>query len=156
MLALHQVNAPEARTASDQICTGLQLANFWQDLSIDLSRGRCYLPNEWLQKVDSNSEMLLAAETSAEELRPALDEAIHFTQNLLNNGQALLPHLPFRLKLQISATLHGGRRILDKVADLDNPLSQRPRLSRGDWLGMSMGILRDALLPSSAPQPEST
>src|SRR6185503_5037614 len=35
---------PEVQPLSDDLCTALQLANFWQDLSVDHPRGRCYLP----------------------------------------------------------------------------------------------------------------
>jgi len=40
MLQLHRINRAEAVYCSDKICSALQLINFWQDLSIDLPRGR--------------------------------------------------------------------------------------------------------------------
>ena len=43
-LYLGRCHTPERATLSDSICTGLQLANFWQDVASDWDRGRIYLP----------------------------------------------------------------------------------------------------------------
>ena len=147
MLALYDIGEPEALSASDAICTGLQLANFWQDLSRDLPRGRCYLPDEWLQTAGLSSSEMLQGNADSEALRPAMAEAVQFTGNLFDRGQVLLKHLPFRLRLQISATLHGGRAILNKVAESEDPLHTRPELDKGQWRSMLIPILRDALFP---------
>ncbi len=150
MLALHNINNSEAMAGSDAICTALQLANFWQDLSRDIPKGRCYLPNEWLQSAGLSSSELQHGEVSSEMFRPALDKAIAYTDKLFTDGYKILKHLPFRLRLQIAATLHGGRAILNKVAESGDPLHTRPVLDKGQWLSMTMPILRDALCPAGA------
>jgi len=147
MLALHGIKQPEAQTASDAICTALQLANFWQDLSRDIPRGRCYLPNEWLQSANLSGKDLLYGKTDIEALRPALNKAIQFTEKLFDRGHAILHELPFRFRLQIAATLHGGRAILDKVKKTRDPLCERPSLSAGAWLPLLIPVLHDALRP---------
>jgi phytoene/squalene synthetase len=48
LLALYRVDEGAALEQSDQICTGLQLANFWQDVAVDWSKGRLYLPQDEL------------------------------------------------------------------------------------------------------------
>ena len=50
MLALYGRGTPTNERASDAICTGLQLANFWQDVAIDWAKGRVYVPLEDLQR----------------------------------------------------------------------------------------------------------
>jgi len=151
MLALHGVRDPAAASLSDAVCTGLQLANFWQDLSIDLPNGRCYIPEEWLKKAGLDSQTLLKGKADELQLRPVLDEAVVFTRSLFDQGRSLLPWLPFRLKLQVAATLHGGQRILAAVAESETPLANRPVLSRRHWLRLAWPILRDVLFPSSRP-----
>ncbi len=147
VLALHGIHDGEARLASDAICTALQLANFWQDLSVDLPRGRCYLPDSWLQGAYLDHTRLLAGEADIATLQPVLSLAYTYTRSLFEQGSALLPMLPLRLRLQIAATLHGGMAILDATERLDNPLQQRPTLARGDWLRLIPAVMATALFP---------
>jgi len=160
MLALHQVTSSEAMQASDSVCTALQLINFWQDLSVDLPRGRCYLPDALLQANGLSAQQLLdwgqAGEldtvTHYEAVQPALQHAMEMAHHKLSQGFVLLPWLPFRLRLQIAATLHGGQRMLDKIERLKNPLSERASLRSADWLGLAFPILKDTLMPPKTLQ----
>jgi len=150
MLALHGVHAPAALSASDAICTALQLTNFWQDLSRDLPNGRCYLPDEWLQPAGLDHRELLAHPSPAvasERLQPVLQQALEFTGELMRRGHALPAHLPFRLRLQITATMRGGLAILNKLEGMD-ALHARPKLGKADWLGIAPGALLEALWPA--------
>lgn len=150
MLALHRIDDADALLCSDHICSALQLINFWQDLSIDLPRGRCYLPQAWLEASGLDSQQLLESEVDREQLQPVLSHALTTTAALLESGVPLLTHLPFRLRLQIAATIHGGRCMLRKTAAVDNILSERPALSKRDWRALILPILRDTLFPAAA------
>lgn len=154
VLALHGITDPEALHLSDKICTALQLANFWQDLSIDLPRGRCYLPEAWLAEAGMTGQQLLHAGTEDLNIKitPALEPAIESTRQLLLEGSALLPLLPFRLRLQIAATLKGGHLMLEKISRLGEPLNQRCHISSMEWKTMALPILATALFPSLAPE----
>ncbi len=147
MLALHGIHDSKAARASDCICTALQLTNFWQDFSIDHPKGRCYLPESWLSAENITSETLLSGETSHQQAAPAITHAIDFTRDLFHQGSELLPMLPFRFRLQIAATLHGGMSILSATERCDNPLIQRPHLERNDWMQMILPILSSTLMP---------
>jgi len=151
MLVLHGIDNREAFYASDCICTALQLTNFWQDFSIDHPKGRCYLPESWLSKHTINSDALLAGDIGIEQAMPVIQHAIAFTDDLFKQGSVLLPILPIRLRLQIAATLHGGRRILHATKKLPNPLQTRPHLTRQDWLKLVISIIRSSLFPSRTP-----
>jgi len=140
MLALHGVRDERALRCADALCTALQLTNFWQDLSIDTARGRHYLPAEWHNGTHQD----------AAALRAALRQAIAWTESFYRQGRQLLPLLPLRLRLQVAATLHGGRGILKRVAACQQPLHERPRLAGSDWRAMAPRILLDALLPARA------
>jgi len=150
MLALHGVHENEAMRCSDAICSALQLINFWQDLSIDLPRGRCYLPQSWLEESDLDSQQMLDGEVTSEILEPAITTALQQTRELLESGVPLLPMLPFRLRLQIAATIHGGRRMLDKIEQNPQPLQERPSLASGEWRALLLPVLRDSLFPARA------
>jgi len=146
VLALHGISHPAALGASDAICTALQLTNFWQDFSRDIPNGRCYLPEEWLKSAGLSSADLLEKDVS-DQIRPALSQAIEYTDELFAEGRELLPFLPFRLKLQIAATLRGGRKILREVHRSHDPLHQRPALRKRTWLALAPLVLADALSP---------
>ena len=151
MLQLHGIRSSSAMLCSDQICSALQLTNFWQDLSVDLPRGRCYLPEQWLQEYDLSSQQLLDGNTDSEQLQAVIGRALAETRQLLSAGSALLGMLPFRLRLQIAATIHGGRLILDRIQQLHDPLQQRTTLSKSDWKLLALPILKDCLLPPTQP-----
>ena len=147
MLALHGIDDGKALSASDCMCTALQLTNFWQDFSIDLPKGRCYLPESWLARQNITGTALIAAQVSIEQATPVITQAIAFTDDLFQEGALLLPMLPWRLRLQIAATLHGGQAILSATHGLRNPLLERPHLQRKDWLNMLFPILFSTLMP---------
>jgi len=148
MLALHGITDSETQHYSDALCTALQLTNFWQDLNRDIPNGRCYLAEEWLEKAGTTSEEVLHGEPSSEQLKPALAEAYAATWKLFEEGAKILPLLPFRLRLQIAATLHGGMAILQATTQLEDPLNRRPALTSGHWYRLAGTVLATALRPS--------
>ncbi|MDQ6993857.1 MAG: squalene synthase HpnC [Mariprofundus sp.] len=150
MLALHGIQDAEAFRFSDRICTALQLINFWQDLSIDLPKGRCYLPAEWLSEHQISADQLLHAEVANEQFLPVFHQALSHTRAILLQGIALLPRLPMRLRIQIAATIHAGLLILYRLNQLDQPLTQRISITKHDWLTLALPILRDSLFPTRA------
>jgi len=148
MLALHGIDEHKALNASDAICSALQLTNFWQDFSEDIPNKRCYLADEWLDPLNISREDVLSGKVDIEQLRPVINKAIGETETLFNQGYALLPYLPFRLRVQIAATLAGGTTILRATKQLNDPLKQRPTLNKLDWLKVSFKIAKLSLRPN--------
>ncbi|HYF01820.1 MAG TPA: squalene synthase HpnC [Patescibacteria group bacterium] len=126
-------NAETARY-SDAICTGLQLANFWQDFSIDLPNGRLYVPEEFLIKYSLDKENLQNPENSGK-FRILLIELLKITDGFFKEGANLLPFLKNRrLRLEIALTIEGGRAITGKVRSLGSAaLYKRPSLNKKDY-----------------------
>ena len=155
MLQLHGINHADAVYYSDKICSALQLINFWQDLSIDLPNGRCYMPECWLKEADLSGQQLLDNDVHSEAFRPALLRAIKDTRQILDDGAPLLCMIPFRLRLQIAATLHGGRRMLNKVEQSPDPLTGRTSLNKSEWMRLILPILKDTLFPPGSNSHES-
>jgi len=124
----------ESAKYSDKICTGLQLINFWQDLSRDLTNNRCYLPLEILNKYNLTKENLHLKENSTN-LINCLGEIYKYTSILILDGRKLIKLINnFRLKLEIKATLAGGEIILKRTMALkEKILVERPALSKKDY-----------------------
>jgi phytoene/squalene synthetase len=51
---------------SDDICTSLQLINFWQDVEIDSRKNRIYLPQDEMQRYGVNEQQIAAGDVSGQ------------------------------------------------------------------------------------------
>src|SRR5213593_2012345 len=58
VLALFGYRDATRQARSDDVCTALQLTNFWQDVAGDLARGRVYIPQEDLERFPGSREAL--------------------------------------------------------------------------------------------------
>ncbi|MCM8594881.1 squalene synthase HpnC [Accumulibacter sp.] len=127
---------------SDCICSALQLINFWQDIAIDWSKGRVYLPQSDLARFAVGEE-LIAAGTCTPEWTALLDYEIERTRQLIDEGAALVDELPGRLGWEIRLTVQGGLRILERIGRVRGDVfRQRPVLGAGDWLRVGWRALR--------------
>lgn len=100
---------------SDEICTALQLTNFWQDLKADYDRGRVYLPREE-QHLHGAREEDLAAGRITPAWQNGLSAAALRTRALFDAGRPLCDATRGRLRYELRATWLGGTRILDLLA----------------------------------------
>jgi len=113
---------------SDDICTALQLTNFWQDFGVDWRRGRLYMPLEERDRAG-------AAERDLDEgrwtpaWRGAMERAIARTRDLFARGRGLCDSVHGRLRWELRVTWLGGTRVLEKVERVPDVLNQRPRLT---------------------------
>ena len=129
LLHLYGVTEPLALQRSDQICSALQLINFWQDLGVDIPRGRYYLPRDRCAAlgVDPQS-MLQSPESSA-----LIAENVQFARALMQKGAPLVKRVPGRAGWELRLVVQGGLRILDKIAALQyRTLATRVRLRAWD------------------------
>lgn len=105
----------EARFAwSDDICTALQLANFWQDVAVDGRKDRVYLPQQDLAKF-GYSEADLAAGVVNPAFRDLMAHEIARTRALFWRGRPLCDAVSGRLRFELRLVWHGGMRILEKI-----------------------------------------
>jgi squalene synthase HpnC len=134
LLALHGVDGERAAGESDAICTGLQLANFWQDVGIDWRKGRVYLPLEDLQRFDVPLDSI-AAGLADERWERLMRFQTARTRALFAAGRPLPRRLPWRPGLELRAVVAGGMRILERIDRVHgNVFACRPTLTRADWL----------------------
>ena len=74
---------------SDNICTALQLTNFWQDLSIDLEKGRLYIPKEDLDQFGVQEDLVFGHVASTR-FRKLISYEVARTERLFREGKPLL------------------------------------------------------------------
>lgn len=118
---------------SDEICTALQLINFWQDVPIDHAKGRIYLPQDEMERFGVTERHI--AESRCDDAWRAL---IHYqagrSRAMMLSGAPLGRALPGRIGLEIRATVQGGLRILEKLERARYDMFRhRPVLKWYDW-----------------------
>jgi squalene synthase HpnC len=132
LLHLYGVTDATALAWSDDICTALQLINFWQDPSRDLPRARCYFPEDWC----AQHGLRPAALQNAARTPPAdalIAQCASDARVRMLRGAPLLHRLPGRAGWELRLVVQGGLRILDKVERLQGRvLLQRPRIRPWD------------------------
>lgn len=130
LLQLARVSDAEALAYSDHICTGLQLANFCQDMAVDARRGRIYVPQSRWSRHGVDESMLLAARPTAS-LQALLAEWVEAARAELVAGQPLLGLVPPWLRRDVVLFLRGGQAILEQIAQQRFDVwTCRPRVSK--------------------------
>ena len=133
---------------SDSICTGLQLANFWQDVNRDLDIGRIYLPEQDRERFGVTREQLLNRETTDGFLQ-LMEFEVDRARSLLNAGLPLVEQLPGRLQVDIDLFARGGLRILDRIQSINyRVLDQRPVVTKRDAFGLLLAAVGRRLVRS--------
>ena len=133
-LLLHLYGIQDARSLerSDAICSALQLINFWQDLSIDLPRGRVYVPRADAARHRVSDEALLARNDSPA-ARQLVMELCDWAVALMHRGAPLVQCVPGRAGWELRVVVQGGLRIAERIAAMQYAaLLQRPRLTALD------------------------
>jgi squalene synthase HpnC len=116
VLRVFGVLDPHAVTLSDDVCIGLQLANFAQDVAVDRAKGRIYLPQSDLR---------------ARGLQGAIRTTCERAESLLASGRELEDMVPRRLRVQLALYRLGGTAILSSIRRMGYRTDQEhPHVSR--------------------------
>jgi len=138
VLLIHGERSAELAQLSDHICTALQLANFWQDVSVDLGKDRIYLPQIDLQRLGVSEEDLFAGRATPN-FRNCLRYQAERAWDLFRRGESLPHHLPRPLSWEIRLTWLGGTEILRKIERWNfDTLSRRPTVTKLDFLRLAL------------------
>lgn len=136
---------------SDSICTGLQLANFWQDVARDFDIGRIYLPKEdyvrfGYQRSDFDARRI--NQPFLDLMKFEVDRARTF----LVEGLPLVRQMPGRLQIDIDLFARGGLKILQRIEQIQYRVWQyRPKVTKFDAVGLVAGALWRKLVCSICP-----
>lgn len=127
---------------SDATCTALQLANFWQDVMVDLAKDRVYLPLDLLERHGYPLDALFARRFDSR-FRAVMKEAIAVARGLFLKGLPLADQVDRRLAIDLELFSRGGLKILDKIERQDyDVLRARPAISKTERVGLLLGALR--------------
>jgi squalene synthase HpnC len=126
----------ERQALSDFTCTALQLANFWQDVSVDYAKGRIYLPLESLQKFGVSE-----ADIASQRNTPAFCEMMRFevgrARDWFQRGLPLAEKVDRALAIDIELFTRGGQEILNAIEHQDyKVLGRRPVISKSRKLAL--------------------
>ena len=133
LLRLYRKESPEQLAQADAICTGLQLINHWQDVAIDWSRDRVYLPQDSLRRFGVD-EAQIAAGRCDERWRALLAFETQRARSFMCDGRNLGRSLPGRIGLELRLIVAGGLRILEKIERAGyDVFRRRPTLRAYDW-----------------------
>jgi squalene synthase HpnC len=140
----------ERQRLSDATCTALQLANFWQDVAVDLEKDRVYIPLEVLERHGYGLEDLYARRMTPA-FRDVMREIVARARELFAEGLPLSSMVDRRLALDIDLFSRGGLRVLDKIAEQDyDVLSRRPAISKAERVWLLLGSLARVALTRAA------
>lgn len=136
LLHLYGISDDESLAQSDQICTALQLINFWQDVSVDVPRGRWYPSQQTMARFGVTDADLQPQSTSTD---AALLIAYYAAESrtMMLNGSKLPCRIPGRAGWELRLVVQGGLRILDKIEALQFATWRvRPKLTAWDAVVM--------------------
>jgi squalene synthase HpnC len=140
----------ERQRLSDATCTALQLANFWQDVSIDLDKGRIYLPLGLLGAHGCAVQDVLERRATPA-FREALREAVEVARKLFREGLPLARMVDRRLAVDLDLFSRGGMRVLDRIERQGfDVFSRRPAISKTDRVRLLLGALARTALRKTA------
>src|SRR5579863_6894221 len=140
----------ERQRLSDATCTALQLANFWQDVTVDWEKDRVYMPLDVLERHGSSVEEI-AARRFTPGFAAAMQEVVEQARELFLEGLPLAGKVDRRLAVDIELFSRGGMRVLDKIeAQNYDVLARRPAISKTERVWILLGTLARAALARAA------
>ena len=132
LLHLYQVNDALSLRQSDQICTALQLINFWQDLRGDIARARWYPSVEQMQAHQISERDLLEDRNTTAASRLVATYAAQ-AGSMMASGAPLAQRLGGRAGWELRLVVQGGLRILEKMRAMQHATwRRRPRIGKSE------------------------
>ncbi|HLH46285.1 MAG TPA: squalene synthase HpnC [Acidimicrobiales bacterium] len=155
VLGAFGASTPQRETWSDAVCTGLQLAEHWQDVAEDARAGRIYLPLEDLRRFSIDEDEVLDTSARGGPASTPLRALIGFetarARTLLQAGAPLVASLRGRARLAVAGYVAGGLAALDAVAAARfDPFAGPPRAPKARVAARTAALLLQAH-PRSAP-----
>jgi squalene synthase HpnC len=141
---------------SDSICTGLQLANFYQDIVEDRERGRRYIPADAMERFGVSDEQLIERRFDAN-VRAMMEFLVVDARARLDAGARISTLVDRELASTLELFVDGGRAILDAIAAQGfDTLRERPKVTKAVKMQLLLGAvgrkLRHLLSPARGPR----
>lgn len=138
LLHLYGHATPEKLKLSDDICSALQLINFYQDIAIDFDKNegksRIYLCQDEMQAAGIDESTIAQKQANAQ-WQAFMLMNINRAEQLLKRGKPLGKQLPGRLGFELRMIIAGGERIISKLKACHGDIFyHRPQLTKLDWV----------------------
>ena len=126
---------------SDFTCTALQMANHWQDVSVDLLKDRIYLPQDVMARHGcTDADLFAGRETPA--VVATMQEVVEHAHQFFENGLPLAGMVNRRLSIDLDLFSRGGMRVLDKIEQQGyRVLHRRPAVGKLERVGILLRTL---------------
>jgi squalene synthase HpnC len=142
VLAAFRASGEALFTWSDSICTGLQLAEHWQDVAEDAAAGRVYLPREDLARFGVEPAALTAGPPASRALRALSVFEVARARGYLDRGQPLIGALDGSARWAVAGFWAGGHAALDGIAQRGfDVLAGTPHRSRLRTVTRAMAVV---------------
>ncbi|HEY1240082.1 MAG TPA: squalene synthase HpnC [Bryobacteraceae bacterium] len=126
----------QRQSLSDATCTALQLANFWQDVTVDLRKDRVYIPLDAMARHGYTVDDLFARRFTPA-FREVMRDIVRVARDLFHKGLPLVRCVDRRLALDLDLFSRGGLRVLDKIEQQGyDVLRARPAISKLERVGL--------------------
>jgi squalene synthase HpnC len=136
---------------SDETCTALQLANFWQDVREDFARGRIYIPQDAMAAAGVD-EAVLAKGVAAPSFRALMGDQIAYTRAMFARGAKLISMVDRELAVDLDLFTRGGLEILRAIERRQyDVLSARPTISKPRKAMLLLHALAGRFVPGMRP-----
>lgn len=140
----------ERQRLSDSTCTALQLANFWQDVSVDLKKDRVYIPQEVMARHGYYDRDLFAG-VEDERFQAVMRDAVDRARELFLRGLPLARTVDKRLSVDLELFSRGGLLVLDKIeGQRYKVLHARPAIGKFERARLLISTLVRSALPGRA------
>jgi squalene synthase HpnC len=142
VLAAFGADGDDRARWSDSICTGLQLAEHWQDVAEDAAAGRIYLPQEDLARFGVDRTALTAGAPASREFRALMVFEVARARGFLDGGKPLIASLQGSARWAVAGFWAGGHGALNAIAARRfDVLAGSPRTSRVGTLTRAISAL---------------
>lgn len=142
VLHLYEIDDAQSLAQSDAVCTALQLTNFWQDLSVDVPRGRFYVPAEDCARhgLDPVSPASWPSHPNGSAF---VADLVAWARETMLHGAPIAKAVRGRGGWELRLVVQGGLRILEKIdRNGGDAFAARPRLTRRDAPVLAWRALR--------------
>lgn len=146
MLQMNHVQDEAAFILSDKVCTGLQLVNFWQDLSKDLARERNYLPQNELAKRQLIGNAPVTEQLKQEQYHAqwanVIESELIYAVEQLQSGRAVVNYLPTRMAWELRLVIEAALHVAKKIKKMKHQtFLNRPQLKSYDYAAIAIKAL---------------
>ena len=135
---------------SDQTCSALQLANFWQDVRVDYQKDRIYIPREDMDRF-SVTEQDIASGRFTPQFRDLMQYEVDYARQMFHAGLPLIRMVDRELAVDLDLFSRGGLEMLRAIEQQDyNVLRGRPAISKARKAGLLLRALASRLFAGRA------